>query len=66
MVFTWGDEDVQLAVITLTFAEHDGGAAHLPSCPPRGHGHRPSGLEEDWNECLDSLERFLASRVEQL
>jgi DNA-binding transcriptional ArsR family regulator len=49
LVFTWGDEDVQLAVITLTFAEDDGGAAHLPSCPPRGHGRRRerhrSGLE---------------------
>ena len=54
------------ALITLTFAERDGGtrlAFHLVG--PADMVTDASGIEEGWNECLDSLERFLASRVKR-
>ena len=53
-------------MITVTFAEHDGGTRltfHLVG--PADMVTDESGIEEGWNECLDSLERFMASRVQR-
>jgi uncharacterized protein YndB with AHSA1/START domain len=64
LVFTWGGEDAQPALITLTFAEHSGGTRltlHLAG--PAEMVTDESGIEEGWYECLDVLGRFLTGRV---
>jgi len=66
LVFTWGDEETQPAVITVTFAEHGGGTRlTFQLVGPADMITDESGIEEGWNECLDSLERFLAQRVQR-
>ncbi len=55
-----------LSVITVTFDEHDGGTRltlHLVG--PAEMVTEESGVEKGWSELLDSLERFLASRVQR-
>lgn len=66
LVFTWGDEHHDGALITVTFAERDGGTRltlHLVG--PAEMVTDESGIEEGWSELLDSLERFLARRLER-
>ena len=65
LVFTWGDADNRPAVITVTFAEHDGGTRltlHLVG--PAEMITDESGVEKGWDELLDSLETFLSRRVQ--
>jgi uncharacterized protein YndB with AHSA1/START domain len=64
LVFTWGGEEAQQAVITLTFAEHDGGTRltlHLTG--PADMVTDESGIEAGWTECLNILAQFVAIRV---
>lgn len=66
LVFTWGDEQNEGALITVNFAENDGGTRltlHLVG--PAEMITDESGIEEGWNECLDSLELFLTRRLER-
>lgn len=66
LVFTWGDEDNQGALITVTFDEHDGGTRlQLNLVGPADMITEDSGIRDGWNECLDSLELFLARRLER-
>ena len=66
LVFTWGDEDEQPAQITVTFAERDGGTRlTLHLIGPAEMVTDEAGIEEGWSECLDSLELFLARRLER-
>jgi uncharacterized protein YndB with AHSA1/START domain len=56
----------RLPVIAVTFDEHDGGTRltlHLVG--PAEILTEESGVEKGWSELLDSLERFLASRVQR-
>ena len=65
-MFTWGDEQNEGALITVNFAENDGGTRltlHLVG--PAEMITDESGIEEGWNECLDSLELFLTRRLER-
>lgn len=65
LVFTWGDEAAQPAVVTVTLAEHDGGTRltlHLAA--PAEMVTDESGVESGWNECLDNLAAFLARRLQ--
>jgi uncharacterized protein YndB with AHSA1/START domain len=66
LVFTWGDETNQSVLITVTFADHDGGTRltlHLVG--PAEMITDETGVQEGWSECLDSLELFLARRLER-
>lgn len=66
LVFTWGDEQNEGALITVNFAENDGGTRltlHLVG--PAEMITDESGIEKGWNECLDSLELFLTRRLER-
>ena len=54
LVFTWGDEDNEGALITVDFAEHDGGTRltlHLTG--PAERVTEESGIQKGWNELLD-------------
>ena len=64
-MFTWGDEDNEGALITVDFAEHDGGTRltlHLTG--PAEMVTEESGIQKGWNELLDSLGLFVARRLE--
>jgi uncharacterized protein YndB with AHSA1/START domain len=50
----------------VTFAEHNGGTRlTLRLVGPAEMVTDESGIEEGWSECLDSLELFLARRLER-
>lgn len=66
LVFTWGGEDTQRAVITVRFAEHAGGTQltlHLAGLAEMLT--EDAEVREGWTECLDNLQTFLKRRVEQ-
>jgi uncharacterized protein YndB with AHSA1/START domain len=65
LVFTWCHEDNEGALITVDFAEHDGGTRltlHLTG--PAEMVTEENGIQKGWNELLDSLGLFVARRLE--